>query len=165
MIMIRTGLCFVFSGIKLKVFILGKLSLYFLSFVFVPWLLPKTCRVFRERYMMDTSCNWHGKQLSLSSAKFRAVGSKPMLFTAKFRGFFVSKRKFNEIALFVQRKIRSKSLELSFELSHEISKKVRENKKKRKFVHFACVTFAPTVGFCKSWFSRKLSSRESPGTL
>ena len=125
----------------------SSISLHFLSFVFVPWLQPKTCRAFRERYIKDTSCNWHGKQLSLSSAKFRAVGSKPTLFTAKFRWTFVSKRKFDEIALFVQRKIRSKSLKLSFELSHEISKKVRENKKKKKFAHFACVTFAQYCRF------------------
>ena len=70
----------------------------------------------------------HGKQLCLSSAKFRAVGSEPTLFIAKFRWTFVSKREFEEIALFVRRKLRSKSLELSFELSHGISKKVRENK-------------------------------------
>ena len=108
-------------------FILGKLSKYFLSFVFVTQLQPKTCRVFRERYMNDRSRNSHGKQLNLSNAKFRAVDSKPTLFITKFSWTFVSKRKFDEVVLFVQRKIRSKSLELSFELSHEISKKVREN--------------------------------------
>ena len=70
----------------------------------------------------------HGKQLSLSSAKFRAVGSEPTLFIAKFRWTFVWQRKFDEMAIFVQRKLRSKSLELSFELSHGISKKVREKK-------------------------------------
>lgn len=128
MTMIRTGSCFVFSGIKLKVFILGKLSDYFLSFVFVPWLQPKTCRVFRERYMKDRSRNWHGKQLSLSSAKFRAVGSKPTLFIAKFRRTFVSKRKFDETALFVQRTICEKSLELSFARNFEESSREQKTK-------------------------------------
>ena len=70
---------------KLEVFILGKLSEYFLSFVFVTKLQPKTSRLFRECYMNDRSRKSHGKQLSLSSAKFRAVGSEPTLFIAKFR--------------------------------------------------------------------------------
>ena len=50
---------------------------------------------------------------------------------------FISKRKFDEIVLFVRRKIRSKSLELSLELSHEISKKVRENKKRNSRISLA----------------------------
>ena len=119
--------CLFWYKTKPTVFILGKLSKYFLSFVFMTQLQPKTCCVFRERYMNNRSRNSHGKQFNLSNAKFRAVDSKPTLFIAKFRWNFVSKRKFDEIVLFVQRKIRSKSLELSFELSHEISKKVREN--------------------------------------
>ena len=79
-------------------FILGKLSKYFLSFVFVIQLQPKTCRVFRERYMNDRSRNSHGKQLNLTNAKFRAVDSKPTLFITKFRWTFVSKRNFAELS-------------------------------------------------------------------
>ena len=106
--MIRTTLCLVFSDIKpkLKVFILGKLSDYFSSFVFVTLKLqPRTCRVFCERYLNDRSRKSHGKRLSLSSAKFRAVGNKPTLLIAKFRRTYVSKRKFDEMALFDQRAI------------------------------------------------------------
>ena len=79
-------------------FILGKLSKYFLSFVFVTQLQPKTCRVFRERYMNDRSRNSHGKQLNLTNAKFRAVDSKPTLFITKFRWTFISKRNFAELS-------------------------------------------------------------------
>ena len=68
------------------------------------------------------------------------------LFIVKFRRTFVSKRKFDEIVLFVQRKFRSKRLELSFELSREISMKTLKGKNQiRAFeMHeiFACVTFA-----------------------
>ena len=89
--------------------------------------------------MKDRLRKLHGKQLSLSSAKFRAVGSQPTLFISKFRWTFVSKWKFDEIALFVERKIRLKSLELSFELSHEISKKVREDKKRNSRISLALI--------------------------
>ena len=92
--------------------------------------LTGSCRLFREPYMKDSS---HGKQLCLSSAKLRAVGSKLTLFIANFRWTFVSKRKFDEIALFVRRKIHTKSLELSFELSHEISKFARTKNEIRAF--------------------------------
>ena len=47
--------------------------------------LTGSCRLFRERYMKDRS---HGKQLCLSSAKLRAVSSKPTLFIANFRWTF-----------------------------------------------------------------------------
>ena len=102
----RLMFCLFWYKTKLKVLILGKLTEYFLSFVCVTWLQPKTYLVFRERYMKDRLRKLHGKQLSLSSAKFRAVGSQPTLFISKFRWTFVSKWKFDEIALFVERKIR-----------------------------------------------------------
>ena len=54
--------------------------------------------------------------------------NKLTLFISKFHWTFVSEQKFDEIALFVQRNFRSKSLELSFELLHEISTKVQKNK-------------------------------------
>ena len=98
--------CLFWYKTKLKVFILGKLSDYFSSFVFVTLKLqPRTCRVFRERYLNDRSQKSHGKRFSLSSPKFRAVGNKPKFFIAKFRRTYVSKRKFDEMALFVQRAI------------------------------------------------------------
>ena len=121
--------CLFWYKTKLKVFILGKLSDYFSSFVFVTLKLqPRTCRVFRERYLNDRSRKSHGKQFSLSSPKFRAVGSKPTLFIAKFRRTFVSKRKFDETALFVQRTICAKSLELSFARNFEESSREQKTK-------------------------------------
>ena len=120
--------CLFWYKTKLKAFILGKLSDYFSSFVFVTWLQPRTWCVFRERYMMDRSCKSHGEQWSLSGAKFRAVVSKPTLFIAKFRRTFVSKRKFDETALFVQRTICAKSLELSFARNFEESSREQKTK-------------------------------------
>ena len=108
----------------------SKPTLFIASLAWPNLPLTGSCRLFRERYMNDRS---HGKQLCLSSAKLRAVGSKPTLFIANFRWTFVSKRKFDEIALFVRRKIRTKSLELSFELSHEISKFARTKNEIRAF--------------------------------
>ena len=78
--------------------------------------------------MMDRSCKSHGEQWSLSGAKFRAVVSKPTLFIAKFRRTFVSKRKFDETALFVQRTICAKSLELSFARNFEESSREQKTK-------------------------------------
>ena len=120
--------CLFWYKTKLKVFILGKLSDYFSSFVLVTSLQPRTWCVFRERYMKDRSRKSHGEQWSPFGAKFRAVGSKPTLFIAKFRRTFVSKRKFDETALFVQRTIFAKSLELSFARNFEESSREQKTK-------------------------------------
>ena len=101
----RLMFCLFWYKTKLEVLILGKLSKYFSSFVFMTQLWPKTCHVFHEHYMKNRSCKLYGNQLSLSSTKFRVAGSKPMLFIVEFHWTFVLEQKLNEIAPFVQWKI------------------------------------------------------------
>ena len=62
---------------------------------------------------------------------------KLTLFITKFHWTFVSKRKLNEIAPFLQRNFCSKSLKLSLELSHGISTKVHKHKKRNSRISLA----------------------------
>ena len=124
--------CLFWYETKLKVFILGKLSDCFSSLLFVTLRLqPRTCRVFRECYISGRLCKLHGKKLSLSSTKFRAVSSKLTLIIAKIL--------WNSALCSTENSLKKPRIIIrTFGRNFEESSR----EQKAKFGHFARVTFA-----------------------